>query len=108
MLWVAGRGGQVGGAPTVETHALEDGALTLPIEVIRRRDCIPVLAALLEFFEYHGEPVEIRQGNRLPEQGIGDAEDGCVRANSQRESQSGDQSEARILSQYPPCVSQIL
>src|SRR5262249_11596523 len=107
-LRVTGSTGQVSVSPAVESHALEDGVLTLPIQVGRRRDDIPLILMLVILLENHGHAVDLRQGNRVPENRVGYAEDGRVDANSHRQGERGDHREARGLPQHAERVAYVL
>ena len=102
---IACRASQTCPAPAVETQALEDAILSFPIQVVRRRDMVPVTSLLFVLLERHGETVDFRQGDRFPEQRIGDAEYSGRSSDSQCQSQSGDHREARILPQHPQRVA---
>ncbi len=104
-LRIARRAGQVGVSPAVETHTLEHRVLTLPVQIGRRRDYIPLILMLVKLLENHGHAVDLRQGNRFPENRVGDAEDGRVDANPHGQGQGGNDREARILPQHAERVA---
>src|SRR5713226_9221211 len=63
---------------------------------------------LVKLLENHGHAIDLRQGNRFPENRVGDAEDGRVDANSHGQSEGGDHRKARILPQHAERVAYVL
>src|SRR3981189_3466110 len=107
-LRIAGGARQTCPTPAVEAHALEDAILSLPVQVVRRRDRVPITLVLFVLLERHGEAVDFRESDRLPEKRIGDTEYGRVGADAQRQRQRRDYCEAWTLPQHPQRVAKVL
>ena len=90
----------------VETCSFQGLALRLPIEIIPARKLV-VPRPILALPELH-EPVGIMERKRAQQNGINDAENGRVRANSKCQRQRRHDREAGVLRQHAQAVAKVL
>ena len=95
-------------ANAIGTQLLEHRVLASPIEVVERRNRVPLLADGGVALPHHDDLVRIGVGQRLQQHRIHHAEDCGVRADAEGERHDGDRGEPQISAHHPERISRVL
>ena len=100
-----GPAGQRHGITGLGGQEVENRVVLLPVEEVQRRDDVALEPRRL--FHYADDAIGPFVGERLQEQGIEEAEDCGVGANTNGKRQDGDRRETRALTKGSPGMAEI-